>query len=173
MHLCWGLKEPLVSRLLLIADHSFSHLMTDCGLHRLQEAIQPHFHLYVCTCVVCACVCCVHVCMYVVCCICDNICSYVLCASESSFLMFLVKNIDISIPASVTASWKIDKSFFPFKILTVTKVHTHTHKHKHIHTQWAHLADTHAWFVKGHILPVLAENAYGLLCGLAILLQKL
>jgi len=50
-HLCWGLKQPLVSWLLLIADHCISHFMADCGLHCFQQAVQPHLHLCVCVCV--------------------------------------------------------------------------------------------------------------------------
>jgi len=46
-----GSNSPLVSWLLLIADHCISHFMADCGLHCFQQAVQPHLHLCVCVCV--------------------------------------------------------------------------------------------------------------------------
>jgi len=45
--------------------------------------------------------------------------------------------------------------------------------HMHTYILETHLANTHAGFVKAHVLPVLAVHAYGLLGGLPLLLQKL
>ena len=47
-HLCRGIKEPLISWLLLITNNCFSHLMSNGGLHCIQQLVQPRLNLQAC-----------------------------------------------------------------------------------------------------------------------------
>ncbi len=44
-HLCRRVKDPLLSRFLLVGDDSILEVLSDSSYHPVQQCSQPHFNL--------------------------------------------------------------------------------------------------------------------------------